>query len=87
MAFNPNLSRETTVISTQTVAVEDAGFRYEVDFITFRNSDFNINNGGKEIQNGIAVFRLKANGERGLRLKNINKRIVEVAKAAREVAA
>jgi hypothetical protein len=87
MAYDPTLSREQTIIATETVAIEDAGLRYEVDFLTVRNSPFNINNGAREINHHVEAYRLKANGERGLRLKGINKRLREVAQAARAVAA
>ena len=78
------LSREITLLSVETVTVEDSGFKYEVDFRTKRNSDYNISNGAKEITHDAVAFRLKADGSRGLQLKGLNKRIGEIAHAARK---
>ena len=78
------LSKEIKIIETETVQVQDAGFTYEVDFLTYQNSEYNVSNGGKKITYGAVAFRLKSNGERGLQLKGLNKRISEIAQAARK---
>jgi len=78
------LSKEIKIIETETVQVVDNGFTYEVDFLTYQNSEYNVANGGKKITYGAVAFRLKTNGQRGLQLKGLNKRISDIANLARQ---
>jgi hypothetical protein len=71
------------IISTETTRVEDNGMLYEVLYHTVKNKPENVANGGQQFYESVEVFRLKRDGTRGLKLKSINKRLVELCRAVR----
>lgn len=70
-------------INEQTRRVTDNGMEYEIVTFDLVNSDRNVANGGKPIIYGLReIFKIKADGTRGMKLNNLNKRQREVFNGA-----
>lgn len=76
------LSRETSEKDLKIVQVEDSGKKYEIEFYTMINSDYNVSNGGKREIQCNRVFKIKANGQRGMQLSGFWSRAWDVIKAS-----